>query len=500
MANQKSSSRRVSVPVLLLSVILVVLLAVVGWLAYVVFTDPYDCRIAPGVSIGGLDVSGMSKKEAREALNTALEESLYSHALTLQLPAEEITLTTEELSPKVTIHSAVNAAYAFGRDEAAVEQEIPLLPYLQLNESGIRSTLEAYAAKWDTKLTQPRWELTGQRPELSTAAYDSAAEGQTLLLTKGIPELHLEVAQVYGEILAACNKAIGLCAENQFSVRPEVEPEALPGELDIDAIYAETSAAPVNDALDMESYGFVNGSYGYAFDKEEAMQLLSEAANGETVSVPMVITEPEILGDAVYFRDVLGHCETKHTDDENRNTNLRLLCQALDGVILQPGDEFSFNGTVGERTEEKGYKPATAYSGTKMIKDIGGGVCQGSTTIYNCALLADLEIVERVCHGATVGYITLGLDAAVNWNTNTDLKFKNNFNFPMMIKAEVSDGYVKMKILGTDEKDYYIEMRCGFGEEGDVKHAVSYKFKYDKETGEQLSKEREAFSTYYKLG
>ena len=429
-----------------------------------------------------------------------MDESLYSHALTLQLPSEEITLTTEELSPKVSVHSAVNAAYAFGRDEAAVEPEIPLLPYLQLNESGIKSTLEAYAAQYDTTLTQPRWELTGQKPALSTAEYDSAAEGQTLLLTKGIPELHLDVAQVYGEILAACNKAISLCAENQFSVRPEVEPEALPDVLDLDAIHTEISVAPVNDALDMESYGFVNGSYGYSFDKEEAQRLLSEAANGKTVSVPMVVTEPEILGDAVYFRDVLGHCETKHTDDENRNTNLRLLCQALDGVILQPGDVFSYNDTVGERTEEKGYKPATAYSGTKMIKDIGGGVCQGSTTIYNCALLADLEIVERVCHGATVGYITLGLDAAVNWNTKTDLKFKNNFNFPMMIKAEVSDGYVKMQILGTDEKDYYIEMRCGFGEEGDVKHAVSYKFKYDKETGEQLSKDREAFSTYYPLG
>ena len=240
--------------------------------------------------------------------------------------------------------------------------------------------------------------------------------------------------------------------------------------------------------------------YGYSFDLESAQKTLAEAPAGSRVSVSMVATEPEILGDGVYFRDVLGHCETKHTDDENRNTNLRLLCQALDGVILQPGDVFSFNDTVGERTEEKGYKPATAYSGTKMIKDIGGGVCQGSTTIYNCALLADLEIVERVCHGATVGYITLGLDAAVNWNTKTDLKFKNNFNFPMMIKAEVSDGYVRMRILGTDEKDYYIEMRCGFGEEGDVKHAVSYKFKFDKETGEQISKEREAFSTYYKLG
>ena len=500
MTEKKMKKRAFSVPVILLSVLLVIVLGVVGFLAYTVLTDPYDCRIAPGVTIGAVDVSGMSKKEAREALTNALNESLYANALVVKLPEEEITLTSEILSPKVDLHDAVNAAYGFGRDEEALEQSIPLLPYLTVNEAAIRGTLEEYAAKWNTELTQPVWELAGEEPRLSTADYDPEAQGQQLLLTKGVPALHLDVARIYGDILFACNEAVTLCGENRFLVSPEVQPEALPEVLDLEAIHKEVTIAPVNDSLNMETYGFVHGTYGYSFDLEAAEKQLNEAAAGETLAIPMTITEPEILGDGVYFRDVLGHCETKHTDDENRNTNLRLLCEALDGVILQPGDVFSYNDVVGERTEEKGYKPATAYSGTRLVKDIGGGVCQGSTTIYNCALLADLEIVERVCHGATVGYITLGLDAAVNWNTKTDLKFKNNFNFPMMIKAEVSEGYVRMQILGTDEKDYYIEMRCGFGEEGAIKYAVSYKCKYDKETGEQISKEREAFSTYYPLG
>ncbi len=483
-----------------LCVLLTLALLVAGGIGILFFTDPNSCRIFDGVTIGGLDVGGMTTGEAQKALTAALEDSLYSHVLTVQLPEEEISLTSDVLKASVNVRKAVSAAYDYGRKETAAEQNILLLPYLKLNEAGIREALTGYASRWDTQLQQPAWELSGNRPDLSTANYDPAAEGQQLVLTKGVPTLHLDVNQVYEEILTACNNAISLCAENAFSVSPEVTPEQLPDELDLDAIHTEVSAAPVNDSLDMNTYGFVNGSYGYGFDLETAKTLYTDAAQGTTVSVPMVITEPEILGDNVYFRDVLGHCETKHTDDENRNTNLRLLCEALDGVILEPGEEFSYNETVGERTEEKGYKPATAYSGKSMIKDIGGGVCQGSTTLYNCALLADIEILERVCHGAKVGYITLGLDAAVNWNTKTDLRFKNNFNFPMMIKAEVSDGYVKMQLLGTDEKDYYIEMRCGFGEEGDITYAVSYKVKYDKETGEQLSKDREAFSTYYPLG
>lgn len=461
--------------------------------------DPYDCRMASGVTIGGLDVSGMTRGEARKALKAALEESMYSQPLVVQLPQEDLILYPEDTDIRVSLRKAVSAAYSYGRKESYTSAETPLLPYLKLDEDAVMAMLSDYAAQWDTELIQPSWKLSGEQPNLSTDQYDPEAPGQLLVLTKGTPSLHLDIAQVYGEILFAYAKAIPMCRTGDFSVRPEVAPDALPEELDLDAIYAEIALAPTDDSLDMTTYNFVYGAYGYDFSVEEATALLSDAPYGLTTSVTMTASEPEILGDEVYFRDVLGSCETRHTDDENRNTNLRLLCEALDGYILQPGEEFSYNGVVGERTAERGYKPATAYSGKRMIKDIGGGVCQGSTTLYNCALLADLEILERVCHGAKVGYIKLGLDAAVNWNTKTDLRFKNNFHFPMMIKAEVSDGYVKMQLLGTDEKDYYVEMYCKSGEGDTATYASSYKRKYDKETGELLSEELEARSAYYEL-
>ena len=461
--------------------------------------DPYDCRMAEGVTIGGLDISGLTKVEARNALTSALEDSLYCQPMVVQLPEEELILYPEESKVRLSVRKAVNAAYSWGRNEKPTTPEIPLLPFLRLDEDAVKAMLSDYAARWDTELRQPEWELTGQQPNLSTDAYNAGVEGQLLVLTKGVPALRLDVAQVYGEILAAYNDAFSLCADGILFVRPEVAPEALPEELDLEAIFAEIAVTPVSDSLDMTSYRFVPGSYGYGFDVAAAQNALDAVPFGQTTSVALTAEAPEILGDGVYFRDVLGTCETKHTDDENRNTNLRLLCQALDGYIIQPGEEFSYNGVVGERTAERGYKPATAYSGKRMIKDIGGGVCQGSTTLYNCALLADVEILERVCHGAKVGYIKLGLDAAVNWNTKTDLRFKNNFHFPMMIKAEVSDGYVKMQLLGTDEKDYYVEMYCKSGAGEAATYASSYKKKIHKETGEVLSDELEARSAYYEL-
>lgn len=470
-----------------------------GYFGITAALDPYDCRMLEGVTIGGLDVGGMTKGEARNALKAALADSLDSQPMTVRLPQEDLILYPEDTDVRISLRKAVSAAYSYGRDEESTGPEIPLLPYLKLNEEIVRARLTDYAARWDTELTQCSWELAGDRPELSTDSFDPSAESQTLLLTLGVPTLHLDVDQVYSEILAGYDKAIDLCSTGAFSVTPEVVPEALPEDPDVEAIAKEVSAAPVDDSLDLESYQFVHGSYGCGFDPETVKPLVEASAYGETLEIPLTISEPEILGEAVYFRDVLGTCETKHTDDENRNTNLRLLCQALDGYIIQPGEEFSYNGVVGERTEERGYKAATAYSGKRLIKDIGGGVCQGSTTLYNCALLADVEILERVCHGAKVGYIQLGLDAAVNWNTKTDLRFKNNFHFPMMIKAEVSDGYVKMQLLGTDEKDYYVEMYCKSGAGEKATYASSYKRKYDKETGELLSDELEARSAYYEL-
>lgn len=461
-------------------------------------TDPYDCRIAEGVTVGGLDVAGMTRREAKTALKTALAESL-AQPMIVRLPEEDLILYPEDTRIRADVSKAIRAAWSWGRKEGVQGPDVSLLPCLKWKEEAILDKLTAYATQYDTQLCQPHWELSGAAPELSTEKYDPNAPLQNLILTKGIPELHLDTAQVYGEILLTYSNAIPLYRSGDFAVAPEVTPEITPEEPDLDAIYEQISTAPKDDSLDLENYCFVPGVYGYGFDRDAAASALAQADYGTVVSIPMTVQAPEILGDAVYFRDVLGSCETKHSTDENRNTNLRLLCQALDGYILQPGEEFSYNATVGERTAERGYKPATAYSGTRMIKDIGGGVCQGSTTLYNCALLADLEILERVCHGAKVTYIQLGLDAAVNWNTKTDLRFKNNFHFPMMIKAEVADGYVKMQLLGTDEKDYYVEMYCKSGKGDLATYASSYKKKIHKETGEILSDELEARSTYYEL-
>lgn len=469
------------------------LVGIVLFLSFLTYRA-FFCPIAPGISAGGVDISGLSGMEARTVLKRELGETLYQQELAVILPEQTLYLSPKNCKVSVNLTRLVQHALHRGPSDS---REIPLLPYLKVDEAYIRSLLTDYAAKYDTELSEPSWHLEGTAPVLTTDAFDFSAPCQTLVLTMGIPSLHLDVSEVYGNILSTYSNAIPLCKEDAYHVTPKVQPEAIPHTPDAAAILAEVAVAAADDSVDRTTFTFLHGSYGLTFDSDQLERNIRNAAYGDTITLSLEYVQPDIVGEDAYFQDVLGAYETRHTNDENRNTNLRLLCEALDGHVLQPGDEFSFNGVVGERTKERGYKPAPAYSGNRLTSSYGGGVCQGSTTLYNCVLLADLEVVFRACHGAKVGYVPLGLDASVNWLT-TDFKFRNNFNCPIKLQAEVSDGYVKMKILGTDEKDYYIKMETGSGEDDAAWYARSYKCKYSKETDELISRDIEAYSTYYK--
>ena len=445
-----------------------------------------------GICIGGVDVGGLPPVKARQVLKTALEETLLTQDLSVHLPEETLIFTPKDCGFHVRIGKALQAAR-----RGDPQEQISLTEYLNADTAYIRSRLEAYAAQYDTVLTQPEWHLEGNAPQLSTDVFSEDSTGQTLTVTIGLPEQHLDCDAVLSNILQTAAEAVTLCENDQYSLTAEGIPEVLPKAVDQNAITKEFQSDPVNDTVDLETYTLIHGAYGTGVDEDLLAEEIAQAEFGETIRIPIQYFPPEILREEAYFLDVLGSFETRHTNNQNRNHNLQLQCDTLNGFVLQPGETFSMNEVLGERTLERGYKPAPAYSGSRLINSPGGGVCQGSTTLYNCVLLADLEVVFRACHGAKVGYVPLGLDCAINYLT-TDFQFKNNFHFPIQIRAWMEDGYMKMQILGTDEKDYYIKMETGSGEDALAWYARSFKCKYDKKTDELISREVEAYSTYYK--
>lgn len=503
-----------------------IIAAVGGYIGYAVATDPYDNRILDNVTVTGVNIGGMTRKEAQAALQSATGSTFSQQDMVVSLPHDTITLSAADTGAALDVKGAVRAAYLYGRwgskaekqaalaASAETEYALDVSKYLKLDENYIREQLSAYASKYETSLTQYAYHMDGLMPVLEEENFDAGAPCQTLQITLGTPGLGLDMEQIYKDILTAYS-------HNRFAVTVEdIDPNAKPDPVDLDALLQQYHVEPVNAGLDMEKFCPVPGDYGYTFNLEEAQRIVDAAGYGETVSIPMEYVEPEIKQDNVYCREILGECQTPHTDNENRNENLRIACEKLNGIILQPGEELSYNETLGERTKENGWKPAPAYSGTTLVDSYGGGICQVSSTLYYCALLSDLEIVSRINHGFSVSYIDLGMDATVSWG-NPDFVFKNNTNFPIKIEAWVEEGYVNMRIWGTIEKDYYVKMEYEIvgGENPAVTYQThsadsgyydgqvlypgvfgpyvkTYRCKYDRETDELISRDFEARSHY----
>lgn len=442
--------------------------------------------IAPGVTVSGLPLGGMDRKEAALAVQGAFDPA--THPLILSLPGGEISLYREDTGLSLDSRTLLSDVLALGRGEAQV-RELSLAPYLRLNDAALRSRLEEIARQLAQTRQDTAYTLEGTVPDLREDRMDSGTALPTLAVTLGIPSYAMNVdgaAELVWESLAQGRYTVDLS--------PALTAQAAP-EADAGAILKEITLEPVDAKIDPVSKAAIPGTYGLGCDEKELDRLLKAAAPGETVRVPLEAIAPAVMGQEVYFQDTLGFCQTPHSTNEKRNANLKLACAALNGVVLQPGQTLSYNATLGQRTEEAGYQKAPAYSGTRLIDSLGGGICQVSSTLYLASLYAELETVERVSHGYPAAYMPVGLDATVNWES-PDLKIRNATDYPIKLVAEVDDGFVYVWIMGTETRDYYVRM--AFGSSGDG-YARSYYCHYDSQTHALLSKQEAALSGYLSI-
>lgn len=459
--------------------------------------DPYNGQIVSDVSVGGVEIGGLTKGEAKKALQAAFGEQFsqktmeirFSEAgtvlekLNIRYPANSLLISPEESHAKLDAAAAVKAAYALGRTDLNGSRTMSLLPYLGLDEAAIRSVADSYAQQLAQLYQDSSYTIQGTAPDVTN--YNESTPCQTVTLFRGYPGIEIDANALYNEILEGYNTgSFAVSYQGTVSAKKPVSP-------DLDGLWEQTRLAPENPSVDLTNYQIIPGVHGYEFDLAEARQQFQNLAYGESTLISLHYTDPEIADEDAYFQDVLGHCETPHGDNENRNGNLRKACGMLDGLVLQPGQELSYNEALGPRTKELGWLPAPAYSGTKLVDSPGGGICQVSSTLYLASVYSELTIVERRNHGYPVSYIPLGMDATVSWGF-ADLKIRNDSPMPVKIQAEESDGYVRISILGTETRDYNVEMSYTVG----GRYVRTYMSKIDKETGEVISKEPYALSGY----
>ena len=244
-----------------------------------------------------------------------------------------------------------------------------------------------------------------------------------------------------------------------------LDPRSAP--MDVQALHDEIAGTMAAAICDKSTGKPTQSRVGVQFDVETVQKQLDAAQPGEEfladaqVQFPPAATEE--LEQAM-FRDVIGTCTTTCAGPWGRRQNIKLASAAINGRIYNPGEEFWYNATVGQRTEARGFQPAAAYSGGKTVTSIGGGICQVSSTLYYSALMADLQIVLRYAHMFDPGYMPVtGCDATVSWG-GPDFAFRNSTNYPIKITTSYNDetNQLTITLLGTKTDDHYVEMTNQF--------------------------------------
>jgi vancomycin resistance protein YoaR len=211
--------------------------------------------------------------------------------------------------------------------------------------------------------------------------------------------------------------------------------------------------APVNAYLDLEQRTIQDDSAGRGIDVWASLPRIAAAARqgAEAVELVAVDVPARVTREGLGIDDisnVLGHYTTKFAvADRDRNHNLKLAASKINGYVLKPGEQWSFNETVGERSQATGYKIAHVITAGEMVDGLAGGTCQISTTLFGAAFFAGLDIVKTLNHSRPSTYTPLGFDATVVWNL-TDLVIKNPYEFPVALHYRVSNGEAKVEVLG----------------------------------------------------
>ena len=324
---------------------------------------------------------------------------------------------------------------------------------IKMNEEQINKKIEEINSKLPDALKQSNYYI----------------EENNLIITKGNVGIQIKEEE-FKKIL---KNVIEKEENREFTIPVK---ELSPEEINIEKIHNEIYKQAENAYITQEPievHPHVNG-VDFAISIEEAKKLLEEEK--EEYIIPLNITEPEItlekLGKEA-FPQLLGTFSTTYnTSNKNRVTNLELASEKIDGTIILPGETFSYNKIVGERTIAKGYKEAAVYSGGKVVDGIGGGICQLSSTLYNAVIYANLQITERSNHRFLTSYVTAGRDATVSWGT-IDFCFKNTRSYPIKIQSSVQNGLVRIGIYGIkEENEYVVELQTKILE--DIPYTINY--------------------------
>ncbi|NSW91765.1 MAG: VanW family protein [Firmicutes bacterium] len=442
----KKNEKTKSIVFVALIILIFIFIIIILQLLYTILKND---KVYKGVYVDGINAGGLTYNELNEILKNKYNYELDNVKVTLTTEKYKEKYSLRDLNISFDVEATIDKAFSIGREGNIFERlseifyvnfnDVNISPVIIFDNETIGNIVESFYEKNFVPLKNP------------VITFDE----NSVIINSGHHGESIDKDQLFSEI----KKSI----ESRKITKIEVPIIVTEREkINLEDYYNTICTDPVNASVRIENNVLetIPHKNGRRIDKTLLEGAVKELNTNEnlTKSIPVTLIEPEITTEKLHanlFRDVLATYKTYFSTDSqyniDRNENLRLALECVNGIMLAPGDIFSFDKTLGERTEEKGYKSAKIFSGGKIIESIGGGICQVSSTLYNAVLRADLEVVERHNHSFVVSYIPAGLDAAVAYNV-IDFKFKNSSRWPIKIEGKITNSNeLIFTILGTNE-------------------------------------------------
>ena len=401
-------------------------------------------RIYSNISIQQVDVAGKTQNEVEESLNKLLREKNLNQ-INLKHNDFQTTISFEQLNIDYDVNKAIESAYGKGRTGNILTNN-----YFILFSYFIKSDIPLNYNIDEGALNNVISDIESKLPDVK-AESSYYVDGDNLIIKSGKKGVVIKKEDLKNRIKSVISNIQSFDNEIDIPVE-EIEPE----DIDIESIVADVKEEPKDAFISGNPLEIHIEKKGIDITNsiDEIKEMLKE--HKDEYLIPLKITEPSVtvasFGDKA-FTDKLSTFSTNYdASNINRNNNLVLAAEKLNGVIVNPGEEFSYNKTIGERTISAGFKEAKAYANGDIVLDVGGGICQLSSTLYNAVLLSNLDVVERHSHYFKTAYVAAGRDATVSWGV-VDFRFNNTRKYPIKIEAKAEDGVVTVNLLGIKQDD-----------------------------------------------
>ena len=406
-------------------------------------------KILNGISILGIDVSDLTVEEARQRINDAINQK-FSNAkdgIVLKHGDSEVSVNANTFNAKFDVDSAVTKAYNVGRGGNIVTNNYEIL-WTRIFQREIESELH-----WDEEFMKTTIDDINAKMKDAVVEYSYYIENKKLIVVRGKEGYVIQKEKLQNQIIEQLKNIHNPYREIEIPVQ-----KRKPSEIDLEKIRNEIYKEPKDAYVERNptKVHVEENGVDFGISMEEAKKLIQEEK--EEYEIPLKITEAKRklsdLGEEAFADQLATFSTIYDASAVNRAYNVELATKKINGTVIMPGETFSYNKTVGSRTIEAGWKEGTAYIAGKVVPSVGGGVCQVSSTLYNAALLANLEITERTNHTFTVDYVAASRDATVYYGS-LDFCFKNTRTYPIKIVATARNGVCKISFHGIKEEVEY---------------------------------------------